>query len=383
MESHEPLRICHFASGDLWAGAEVQVATLIRALKRFPQLEISALLLNNGRLAEVLSDADIPVTIFDESQLGIGQLLRSLIAYLNRVRPHILHSHRYKEHTLGAFAGKMSHNPIMIQTYHGLEENLPGLAGFKLRGYSGINWLVGRAVAHGAVGVSSEIATILRQRFPAADVRCIRNGIDVESARPTVSRGVMREKLGLAEDVCIVGTVCRLTPIKGIDYLIEAVALLRQHSSQHKVKLVIVGDGPLRGSLEQAATVRGLEHEVIFLGMRSDVYDVMAAFDIFALPSLHEGIPMVLLEAMAIGVPIVASKVGGIPEILHDGREAFLVQAKNSEALAGRIGELAESEEMRERISRAARERVESELSIHTAATRMYEMYASLSCSCG
>jgi L-malate glycosyltransferase len=371
--------VCHFASGDLWAGAEVQVVTLLGALKQFPDLELSALLLNSGRLSDEFTLRGIPVTVCDESRLGIVQLLLAVTNHLKEIRPHILHSHRYKEHILSAFAGKLSHNPLTVQTYHGLEENLRGWAGLKMNLYNWINVVVGKATADGIVGVSSEIANILRGRYPSADVRCIRNGIDLARVVPTLERSAMRAQLGIAPDTFVVGTVGRLMPIKGFEYLLEAFAQLRRQQGPQESKLVIVGDGPLRAVLGQCAGNNGLSHDVEFLGMRTDVYNLMRVFDVFALSSLHEGVPMVLLEAMALGVPIVASHVGGIPEILDDRREALLVPAKDPEALARAIGAVAASSELRAELIRAARVRVETQFSIQSSAAKMREMYRSLS----
>jgi glycosyltransferase involved in cell wall biosynthesis len=322
------------------------------------------------------------VTVCDESRLGIIQLLRTITTHLREIRPHILHSHRYKEHILGDFAGKLSHNPLRVQTYHGLEENLPGWAGFKMNLYNGINVGVGRLTADGIIGVSSEITSVLERRYPSAVVRCIRNGIDLVRVVPTIERSTMRAQLGIAPDTFVVGTVGRLMPIKGFEYLIEAFAQLRRQQGLHESKLVIVGDGPLRGVLEQSTQSHRISHDVEFLGMRTDVYNVINVFDVFALSSLHEGVPMVLLEAMALGVPIVASHVGGIPEILEDHQEALLVPAKNPEALAKAIGFLAESSEFRTELTRAARRRVETQFSIQTSAAAMRKMYQSL-CAAG
>lgn len=356
----------------------MQVVTLLGALKQFSDLELSALVLNRGRLSEELSLRGIPVTVCDESRLGIVQLLRAVTAHLKEISPHILHSHRYKEHILGAFAGKLSHNPVVVQTYHGLEENLPGWAGLKMNIYNGINVAVGKMTADGIVGVSSEITNVLAQRYHSADVRCIRNGIDLAGVVSTLERPAMRAQLGIASDTFVLGTVGRLMPIKGVEYLIEAFSRFRQQHGLQESKLVIVGDGPLRAALGQCAKDYGLAHDVMFLGMRTDVYNLMKAFDVFALSSLHEGVPMVLLEAMALGVPIVASHVGGIPEILEDGRDALLVPAKDSDALARAIGEFAASSELLAKLIRAARGRVETEFSIQSSATKMHELYRSL-----
>ena len=145
-----------------------------------------------------------------------------------------------------------------------------------------------------------------------------------------------------------------------------------------RIQLVIVGDGPLREVLGQCAARRGVTNDVSFLGPRSDVYDLMAAFDVFVLSSLHEGIPMAILEAMAVGVPIVASRVGGIPEILEDGVEGLLVRSQDPASLAGAIGKVARSPAAGVESSRAARIRVERDFSILSSAAQMRDMYQSL-----
>lgn len=381
-DSRFPVHVCHFASGDLWAGAEVQVATLLEALKQFSDLKLSALLLNRGRLSEELALRGIPVTVCDESCLGGVQLLRAVSDHLKEARPDILHSHRYKEHILGALAGKSAHNSITVQTYHGLEEHLPGWAGLKMNLYNGINVAVGKATADGIVGVSSDITDVLKGRYPTADVRCIRNGIDLARTAVTVECSVMRAQLGIAPDAFVVGTVGRLMPVKGFEYLIEAFAQFCRRHGLRKSKLVIVGDGPLRTVLEQSAESQGITDHVMFLGVRTDVYNVMSVFDVFALSSLHEGVPMVLLEAMALGVPIVASRVGGIPEILEDSKEAMLVPAKDPVALSKAMNAFVESAELRAELVHAARRRVEIEFSIQASAAKMHEMYRSL-CAAG
>ena len=360
----------------------MQVVTLLGALRQFPDLELSALLLNSGRTADELTLQGIPVTVCDESRLGIARLLLAVTNHLKRIRPHILHSHGYKAHIVGALAGKLSHNPLTVQTYHGLEENLAGWAGLKMNLYNGINVAVGGATADGIVGVSSEITKILEGRYPSADVRCITNGIDLARVVPSSERSAMRAQLGIAPNTFLVGTVGRLMPIKGLEYLIEAFAQFRRRRDPQESKLIIVGDGPLRAALEQCAESHGLSRQVEFLGMRTDVYNLIRAFDAFVLPSLHEGVPMVLLEAMALGVPIVASAVGGIPEILEDRKEALLVPARDAGALAREIEMLAGSPEIRALLIRAARARVEAQFLIRSSAAKMLKMYRSL-CAAG
>jgi L-malate glycosyltransferase len=373
-----PMRVCHFASGDLWAGAEVQLVTLLGALGRFSELELSALLLNGGRLADEIASKGIPVTICEESQLGPAKLFLNVTNYLKKLQPDIVHSHRYKEHIIGALAGKLSHNPVTVQTYHGLQENLPGWGGLKMSFYNAINVAVAKLTANGIVGVSEQITNVLEARYPGADVRCIRNGIDLTQIVSDVQRLETRAQWNISPQTFVVGTVGRLVPIKGFEYLIEAFARFRRQSAPRESKLMLVGDGPLRVMLEQCADRHDVSRDVQFLGTRTDVYDVMRAFDVFVLPSLHEGVPMVLLEAMALGVPIVASSVGGIPEVLEDRREAILVPSKDVEGLARALAAVAGSVELCSTQTRLARERVENQFSIHTTAASMRDMYHTL-----
>ena len=370
----KPIRICHLVSGDLWAGAEVQIVTLLRSLKADQRFDLSVIVLNKGRLAEELAAAGISVTVYDESA-GVWRTLRSLASHLRRCRPDIVHSHRYKEHILGAFAAKLSHNSLVVQTYHGLEEHLHGWAAVKMRAYTTLNTIVGKVAAHGFVGVSEEIAGILRCRYTTGKVSCIRNGIDLTRVKTTSSGAHLRKQLGISSSEFVIGSVGRLTQVKGLEYLIRAVSTNR--GSQER-KLVIVGDGPLRPALEGLARKVGVSGNVLFLGARNDVYDLMGVFDVLALPSLHEGVPMVLLEAMAMAVPIIASRVGGIPEIFDDEQGALLVEARDVDVLADAIETMVNDEVLRNRLRKAARARVESHFSIERTAVLTGNLYCEL-----
>jgi L-malate glycosyltransferase len=377
------MRVCHIASGDVWAGAEAQVASLLSALRAQPGLELSAVLLNRGRLHDELAQLGIPVAVCDESHAGLARLFLAARRRLAEVRPQILHTHGYKETVLGAAAGRASSRPKLVQTYHGIQENLTGWAGAKMRLYDRLNSFVGRVAGDAFIGVSSEIAQILRERYPGKDVRCIRNGIDVGCVAPSRARDTIRERIGIARDAFVVGTVGRLMPVKAFDRLIAALAQLRRDRAGLDAQLVIVGDGPLRSELEACAAWLGVSRETTFLGARADVYDLMAAFDVFALTSLHEGIPMVILEAMAVGVPIVASRVGGIPEILTNEEHALLVRAGDASALADAMGRIADSPGLAAHLVHSARARVDSEFSILQTSRQVHALYRTIAGSPG
>jgi glycosyltransferase involved in cell wall biosynthesis len=165
--------------------------------------------------------------------------------------------------------------------------------------------------------------------FPQAAVHVVPNGIKDLRVRPSCERAAIRREWGIAADAPVIGFVGRLVPIKGADlFLHTAVRLSREFPS---LCAVLVGDGEQRGELEAYAAREGFPG-VRFLGQRDDVGDMLAAIDVVLMPSRHEGLPMALLEAMAAGRPIVATAVGGIPEVV-DGRSAWLVPPGSVDAL--------------------------------------------------
>jgi glycosyltransferase involved in cell wall biosynthesis len=223
------------------------------------------------------------------------------------------------------------------------------------------------------VACSREVAKVMGRRYPGpwkGRLRTIPNGIDV--ARFDVSRSRARRELGLEENTRVVVTIGRLSEQKGHSVLLHALSrLLARHP---ETTLLIVGEGPLRPRLERLAEELRLAERVRFLGVRSDVPRVLAASDVFALSSLWEGLPMVMLEAMAARVPCVATSVGGIPEAMRNRDEGLLVPPNDAEALAAALTECLENDDMAGRLAKRARARVERDFS----ARRMAGEYASL-----
>jgi glycosyltransferase involved in cell wall biosynthesis len=357
MTQNRQLRICHVASGDLWAGAEVQMVGLLEQLKAFPDLAVSAVLLNKGKLLDELRACGIPVTLYDETQLSSLQLLKAFYRHFRRQGVDTLHTHGYKENVLAGIAAKLASVPHAVQTVHGLQERLGGWAGVKLAAFAWMNRSIARWTGQGIIGVSDEIALLMKRALPGNPVVCVHNGIDLEKVRPNVNCRKKRQELGIPEDALVIGAVGRLVPIKGLDYLLRAVCSLLQELEVLPVRLVIVGDGPLRLTLETLARGLAIDQQTLFLGARDDVYDLINLVDIYALPSLHEGIPMALLEAMALARPVVASRVGGIPEMVTDGVEGTLVPAQDVAALSHALKALALAPALRKQMGKSGRAR--------------------------
>jgi glycosyltransferase involved in cell wall biosynthesis len=159
--------------------------------------------------------------------------------------------------------------------------------------------------------------------------------------------------LGIPSDSLVVGFVGWLLPIKGVNFLIQAMAgVVKNHP---KGLLVLVGKGEDERKLKKQAKNLGLTDKVLFLGWRPDVDEIMGCFDVFVLPSLNEGMGRVLVEAMAVGLPIVASRVGGIPDLVKDGKNGYLVPPADSAALEGAISDLFQDNAKRKRLGKAGK----------------------------
>jgi glycosyltransferase involved in cell wall biosynthesis len=198
----------------------------------------------------------------------------------------------------------------------------------------------------------------------------IYNGVDV--ARGVhADRASARRSLGATGDELVVGAVGRLVPVKNYGLLVRAFARVAA-STRRPVRLVLLGEGPERAALQAAAAASGIAARTALLGHRDDVADLLAGLDVFVLPSVSEGLSNTLLEAMAAGVPVVASDVGGNREIVEDGRTGLLFASGEEAGLVERLTALVEDPAIRERLASAGRERVVSEFSIG-AMIRNYE----------
>lgn len=212
------------------------------------------------------------------------------------------------------------------------------------------------------------VSTYLRQELqgwglPADRLSVIPNGVRLDGL-PAGDRQAVRQELGLRPADQVVGAVGRLEPAKGLVYLIEAAAQL---APQHPdLRVVIVGAGRLEGELHAAVRQHGLEQVVLFTGFRQDVTRCLQAFDLFALPSLTEGIPIALLEACASARPVVASRVGGVPEVIADGEQGLLVPPGDVPALAQAITRLLDDPQLATRLGEAARQRIAARYSLES-----------------
>jgi glycosyltransferase involved in cell wall biosynthesis len=206
-------------------------------------------------------------------------------------------------------------------------------------------------------------------------VETLYHGLDMARLQERADVGGVRLELAIPDDAPLVGTVGNLTPKKAHGDLIEAVSIVRRRLPD--VRLVLVGQGPLERDLRERVRGLGLNEAVVFAGYRTDATRLMAAFDVFVLPSRFEGLSIALLEAMALGRAVVATRVGGSPEVIEDGDSGILAEAGDPGALAEAIRSLLDDPSRRARMGQAARRRA-GRFDIGAAAARMEEVYEGL-----
>jgi protein-tyrosine-phosphatase len=244
---------------------------------------------------------------------------------------------------LGTLAATCAAVPHVVRTVHGLSEALRGWKRAKLVAYEALDKATLWCFADCVVAVSNQIAATLRgSRFRPRAVSCIHNGINLQELRATRSSEDVRRALGIRADAVVIGSAGRLAPVKGHEYLVRAAPHVL--AAEPRARFLFVGSGPLRAELMALAATLAVDHACVFhdpnLDDRVGVYDLIAAMDVFALPSLSEGVPLALLEAMALGRPSVATAVGGVPEVITDRVTGLLVAPRDPLALAAACLEL-------------------------------------------
>lgn len=371
-----PVSVCHIVSGDLWAGAEAQVAALLRTLARHQACQLSAILFNEGQLAREIGSCGIEMEVIPESQSSFAGLVTKATAFLGSRRVQVLHSHGYKENLLAAIVAWRCRIPVVVRTQHGADEPFTGVKALKQHALQQIDGLVARYATDCIISVSSDLEHRLARAVSPGKIAWIPNGLDTRAASSLLNVNEAKKRLNIPAARPVVGYAGRLVPIKRLDIFIAAAREIRTRFPD--AMFLIAGDGSELQSLRQSAQAAGLEDRCLFTGHREDIYDVLRAFDVFVLTSDHEGLPIVLLEALNLGVPVVARAVGGIPEVVENGVSGLLVDSADPRAIADACMPLIADGQLRASMACAGRLRVAQQFSVERTASATNELYRRL-----
>lgn len=289
----------------------------------------------------------------------------------------VVHTHSSKAGVVGRLAARLAGVPVIVHTVHGWSFNdtqHPLLRRFYIALESWLarktDCLVTVAAADRDKGLELGIGT-------PGKYRVIHSGIDIESyRRPASARELTRKELGFQADDLVVGTIACLKDQKAPLDFVAAARMAAEKDA--RLRFFIAGDGPLRPQVEQAIAAAGLEDKVQLLGWRQDVPELLAAMDIFLLTSLFEGLPRAVLQAMAAGVPVIATGVNGTPEVVIDGETGRLIDPGRPDQAAERVLELAESRQLAGRLAENATARLGEQFEIRGMVRDLDDLYAEL-----
>lgn len=353
------MRIVHLVSSLQIGGMEQFVLRLAAEQRRLGH-DAGVLTFAGGPLLEQARAAGTPVRVLR----GPGKLGRVLdaVGFLGMSRPAVLHPHNPSSLHFGVI-GKLASRARLVLTYHGRGVR-------DARTPAAREWRQTDAV----VSVSEGALAQTPDSAPRDRLRVIRNGvIPVTSAR---SRAEMRRELGLGDRLTAI-IVARVDGLKGHETILTALARMREQGTP--VTVLVAGDGSERARLEATADSAGLTPDWIrFLGFRADVPDLLAAADFFLLPSVTEGLPLSLLEAMSMGLPAVATPVGGIPEVIRPGQDGLLVPVNDADALAAAMSRLCEDSRLLGALGQEARRRVIRDFSFERMTREYLSLYEQL-----
>ena len=328
------------------------------SLRKWPGCDLERLLVEHGARVSYLGKR--PGFDF-RMYYRVNKVLRTL-------RPDIIHTHlhvlRYALPSMLSFK-----HAAKVHTVHNLAER---------EAEPGTRWIQRYAFNHGvvAVAVSDEVAISLERLYGVRDCRMIANCIPTDRyASPQTSRRVWRAREGFRDDDVLFVCVARFAPQKNHSLLLEAFA--QGPASNPNAHLVLVGEGALRGQLELQSRNLGLATQVHFLGLRTDIPDVLGAMDVFVLSSDYEGSPLSVIEAMASGLPIVSTAAGGVPALFETGKEGFLVHTGDVKGLSDALELLLRDSGSRKSLGIAAAHRAKKNFDVSTMVRAYEELYES------
>jgi glycosyltransferase involved in cell wall biosynthesis len=363
------IRVLHMMEGPDPGGAETVLVEIAHHLG--PGFESEGLVLVPGWIQSTLGDRGIPThTLPLDRSFDISWPFR--LARLIRARGiNLIQSHEFTTNCYATLAARLARVPIVC-TVHG--KNYYPTRYYRRAAY---RWVARNANAF--VAVSADLARFLNRRLgiPEHRLRVILNGVDLTRfGAAQGGRDALRAALGIPADGFVALTVAALFEVKAHADLIDAAAIvLRAHPDVH---FLFAGEGPLEPELRNRAERQGVAKRVRFLGFRRDVPELLAASDVYVLPSHSEGLPVSVIEASAAGLPVVATDVGGTGEVVEQDRTGLLVPPRDPERLAAAIGRIVADREAARRLGAAGRERVRTRFGLERMIDDYRRLYSEL-----
>lgn len=361
------MKVALCTAGELWGGIETFVLSYAKKLSERKGIELICFLFEEGLLSSALEKNGVRVEIIPLKHKHDLTAIRRAAALFKKEKVEVVHTNGYKANILCGLSAKWS-GMKLVKTEHGMLESAEGTPLAKMWLNVKIDNFLSRFLYDAAVFVSKDLERANRGFYRKIESEVIYNGIDVPKRR----EGEKVERVLTQADrfqLCLIG---RLTPVKGHIYLLKALEQLRDLKN---ITLYFLGEGELEAVLKAYCRENSILDKVFFMGFQANVADYLKEMDAVVMPSLHEGIPYTMLEAMAHDVPIVASRVGGMAEILTHEVDALLVPPRDETSLALAIRCLYEDQKLRDRLAENAYRKVSNELVSDQMVDRYLELY--------
>ena len=361
------IRILHLTTDSRIGGTERNIISLAANLNKERFENIVVALLSGGSLIDELTKLNVKAYCVGMKSKFDIMAIRRLSDIIKESRADILHTYLFHANILGRIVGRINRVPVIISSERCLD--------LERRGFNNLlNNLTLRWCSK-IVVVSDSVGKMLmaRDKVPCSRIVRIYSGIEFSNYNLNIDKDRKRKELGLKSDDTIIGTIGRLRPEKGHEYLIKTMAeVLRKFP---EARLLIVGDGPEENKLKCLIDKMGIKDNVVFTGYRNDVPEILAILDLFILPSIEEGLPLAVLEAMASGRGIVATRIGGTEELIEDGVTGVLVPPKDVNALVKAIYGLLKERDKINRLGMMAKEVVKKNFSSNNMLTNYERLY--------
>lgn len=355
--------LLHTESSKGWGGQEIRILLESVGLKN-KGVKVIALCQPDSVLARKISKEGIEVRVCRMEKNYDVFAVRSILNLLKTEKIDIINTHSGKDSFLAGIAGRLSSiKPVIVRTRH-LALPITSKLTYSL-------------LPHKIVTTSEYVRQyLISQNIPQEKIIAAPTGVDMRIFDVDAAKNVLKKELNIGNDANVIGTIAILRFKKGHHVLLDAVSEVLKVFP--KTVFVFAGDGPQEENIKKKMQELNLTNNVFLLGLRHDIPDILKSLDIFVLPTLQESLPQSVMQAMAMGRPVIATTVGGLPEVVEDGISGILVEPENPHALSEAVISLLKDKERMKKMGDAGRKIAQEKYSVDAMVERMYNFYESL-----
>lgn len=355
--------ILHTESSKGWGGQEIRIFLESVGLKK-RGAKVIVLCQPDSILASKISEEGIEVRKCRMKKNYDVFAVKNILSLIKTEKVDIINTHSGRDSFLAGIAGRLSSiKPVIVRTRH-LALPITSKLTYSL-------------LPHKIVTTSEYVRQyLISQNIPQKKIIAVPTGVDMRIFNVGTAKNILRKELNIGDDADIIGTIAILRFKKGHHVFLKAAPEILKMFP--KTIIVFAGDGPQEENIRNKIKELKLTNNVFLLGLRHDIPNILKSLDIFVLPTLQESLPQSVMQAMAMGKPVIATRVGGVPEVVEDGVSGILVESENPNALSDGIISLLKNKERMKKMGDAGRKIVEGKYSVEAMVERMYNFYESL-----